>query len=140
MKQADKERLHAATKAALQSLRAEKLLTFRKPADGSRAEWKPTEMGLAVFESSLPTDQGTALYTALQKLHANQVVLEDQAQLIYLVIQASMSFLCMLSSSRSRAQYICSACKLVICSIAQGAVKIQYALTSNHQRSSISAR
>ena len=45
-------------------------------------------MGLAVFESSLPTGQGTALYKALQELHASELVLGDQAQLIFLIIQA----------------------------------------------------
>ena len=92
MLQADRDRLRLATKAALQGLRDAKLLTFRKPDNGGKAEWISTEMGMAVFESSLPTDQGSALFKALQELHANELVLEDQAQLIYLIIQVSLPF------------------------------------------------
>ena len=77
-------------KAALGSLRSRKLLTFQQRVSGSRAEWVPTTMGRAVFESSMPTSQGAALYHSLARLHTSEAVIEDSAQLIFLIIQVAL--------------------------------------------------
>lgn len=78
-----------AAKAALQTLRERKLLAFRQPKGGGKAEWVPTDMGRAVFESSMTTEHGTALYLALARLCKSELGLQDLAQLIFLIIQVA---------------------------------------------------
>ena len=88
--QADWDRVQGATKAALQGLRDQRLLTFWQAKEGATAEWVPTEIGRAVFESAMPTKEGTALYHSLAELCTHRMHLQDQAQLIYMLIQVAL--------------------------------------------------
>ena len=94
------EVVHAATGAALQSLRARKLLTFR--ALEGRAEegpqWQAPRMGSSVFESGMETRAGIDLFGRLQQAHEGGIrgMRNDRhhhgsRHLIFMVIQVCCS-------------------------------------------------
>ena len=83
------EVVHAATKAALQALRDLKLLSFRHVEGAAGPQWRPSDMGRAVYASSMATDAGIALFHALKQTHEEGLDLSEGVPLIYLVIQVS---------------------------------------------------
>ena len=60
--QAPRAALDAAARAALASLRARELLSFRAQPGQPKPAWRATPMGRAVHDSALPTRAGEALY------------------------------------------------------------------------------
>ena len=83
------EVVHAATKAALQALRNLKLLSFRQVKGAAGPQWLTTQIGRAVYECSMPTAAGIALFNALKQTHEDGLDLSEGAPLIYLVVQVS---------------------------------------------------